>query len=77
MTDRIKGFTVVLETPIRKDDVEGIAKAIEKIRGVADVVPHVMTFDDYMVYSMVLTKLEPLIYENINELFKDIKNGGL
>lgn len=37
MTDRVKGFTVVLEEDIRVDDVRPIVEAIQLIKGVADV----------------------------------------
>ena len=37
MTNRINTLTVVLEKPIKEDDVEGIIQAIEQIRGVLQV----------------------------------------
>lgn len=39
MTDRVKGFTVVLEKDMRIDDVEGLRKSIQNFRGVAEVLP--------------------------------------
>lgn len=44
MTDRINSFTVVLEKPIRSDDVEGLIDAVRRLRGVATVIQHVDDF---------------------------------
>ena len=37
MTDRVNTLTVILEDPIRDDDVEGLMDAIRSHRGVLDV----------------------------------------
>ena len=37
MTDRIKGFIVVLETSLRDDDADAIMQAIGQLRGVREV----------------------------------------
>lgn len=37
MSDRVKGFIVTLEDPMRDDDAEHIANAIAMIRGVGGV----------------------------------------
>lgn len=37
MTDRINTLTVVLESPIRTDDAQGIVEAIAMVRGVQSV----------------------------------------
>ena len=46
MTDRLKGYLVVLDMNIREDDAEPITKAIEQIRGVLSVQPLVGSVDD-------------------------------
>ncbi len=37
MTDRVKGFTVVLSKDIRIDDVEPIREALKMVKGVMEV----------------------------------------
>lgn len=37
MTDRINGFVVTFEQPIREDDAEGLRMAIMHLRNVVDV----------------------------------------
>jgi len=47
MTDRIEGFTVVLDQRLREDDAEGLRAAIAQLRGVATVRPVVSTSEAY------------------------------
>lgn len=48
MTDRIKGYTVVLRKDLRENDAEAIQKAISMIKGVAKVEPSVVESDDHI-----------------------------
>lgn len=57
MTDRVEGFTVVLDQRIRKDDAEAIQKAIQQFRGVASVDPVVTTVESYYAESRVRNEL--------------------
>jgi hypothetical protein len=48
MTDRIKGFTVVLEKDLRDDDFEAIKNAVLMIRGVASIETSDVDASDWM-----------------------------
>lgn len=48
MTDRIKGFTVVLDGDYRDDDAEDIRTALEMVKGVLSATPSVRTPEDWM-----------------------------
>lgn len=41
MTDRINALTVTLTDNMRDDDCAGLIQAIQRLRGVEDVQPHV------------------------------------
>ncbi len=41
MTDRLNALIVILEHDIREDDAEPIINAIQQLRGVLQVEPHV------------------------------------
>ena len=57
MTDRVEGFTVVLDSRIRKDDAESIQKAISQLRGVMFVDPVITTTDSFAAEMRVRTEL--------------------
>lgn len=42
MTDRINGFTVILEEDLREDDFQYVMEAVEMIKGVAEVRPNIV-----------------------------------
>lgn len=65
MTDRIKGFTIVLKKDIRDDDFEAIGKAVEMIKGVAKVEPSISTGDDWMNRERVKMELQNKLWEVI------------
>ncbi len=48
MTDRVKGFHVILDHDIRDDDVEGLRQAILHLRCVENVSSVLVTPDDWM-----------------------------
>lgn len=50
-------FTVILEMPLRDEEVEPILSAIRQIRGVADVVPQVADPQVYWAESRARHKL--------------------
>lgn len=70
MTDRVNGFTVVLESDIRLDDVEPIMNAMKQIKGVAAVTPHISTIDNHIAITRAriefAQRLEGVIRELIN-----------
>lgn len=43
MTDRIRHLTITLDDDMRDDDIKSIVSAIEHIRGVADVLPNIVS----------------------------------
>ena len=61
MTDRLRGFTVVLESDIREDDAEPILQAIAQLRGVVAVEPVVAGPDDRFAELRVKRELAKVI----------------
>ncbi len=47
MTDRIHALTVVLDRPVRDDDVQPVIDAIKQLRHVIEVVPAVANIDTW------------------------------
>lgn len=70
MTDRIKGFTVILEEPMREDDAEAIMDAIRCIRRVGKVEPHVCTGEDYMNIELAKQNIKHTLLNQLIELLK-------
>ena len=62
MTDRIKGFVVVLDKDIREDDAEPIADAIRQLRHVSVVESSTWNNDDLMNRSRIRTELEQKLW---------------
>ena len=65
MTDRVKGFTVVLERDIRIDDVEVIKTAIEMIRGVGSVEMHITTHEDHISRMQMKDEIRTKLFDFI------------
>jgi hypothetical protein len=63
MSDRIKGFIVVLDKDYRDDDASEIRIALQNIRGVCKVTPSVMHAEDVMNQSRIKSELIKKIYE--------------
>lgn len=63
MTDRLKGFTVVLEQNLRDDDAEPIKAAIEQIRGVLSVEPVLSGSMDVFAESRIRHELRMKLVE--------------
>jgi len=63
MTDRLKGLTVTFEKDMRDDDAEGLIDAIKRLRGVADVIPHIVNSDDYMNRTQVRYDMQAKLYK--------------
>ena len=70
MTDRIKGFTVVLDQDIREDDVQSLRQAILQFAKVLEVVPVKTTIGDFIERSRIrrefLHKFKVLLDENVD-----------
>jgi hypothetical protein len=67
MTDRIKGFTVILEKDYRIDDIETIQKAIAMIKGVVGVQPVISQPSDFLAEQRVKNKIREDLYEFITQ----------
>lgn len=65
MTDRIKGFTVVLDRDYRDDDADVIKSAIEMVKGVLSVGPSVVTPDDWINRSRIRLELREKLLEAV------------
>ncbi len=62
MTDRLKGFVVILDEDIREDDAQPILDAIQMIRGVLEVTPMVNKMEDLMARERVRAELEGKLF---------------
>lgn len=66
MTDRHKGYIVVLEDDLREDDGESTLNAIRQIRGVLSVEPVVADMTDHFARSRVRHELTMEMLKVIN-----------
>lgn len=57
MTDRIKGFTVILGDDWRADDAEELRKVISLLKGVIQVIPIERTVEDILSEERAKHKL--------------------
>jgi len=72
MTDRIKGFTVILEEPMREDDAEELMNAVRCMRRVGRVEPSLNTSNDYMNQIIAKQNLKSEIYNIRYRRYKKI-----
>lgn len=63
MTDRIKGFYVVLDDIMRTDDAEPLIEAVLMLKGVLDVKVSISNSDDWMIRSQVKSELRQKLIE--------------
>lgn len=68
MTDRVKGFTVVLDKDFRIDDVEVIQNAIAMIKGVSSVEPIIASADDFVVEQRTKSEVRKKLFKFIQEV---------
>jgi len=73
MTDRINAMIVVLEEDIRSDDVESLVNAIRHLRGVANVKPHVASYEDVIARERVRSEIGGKLFDAIREIVFDEK----
>lgn len=71
MTDRLKGYNVILERDVREDDAEYIENALKMVKGVGQVVPLVSGAEDAMVARRTKWKLQDKIWQAINNAFEE------
>lgn len=67
MTDRLKGFTVVLEQDMRDDDAEVIKRAILALRFVEAVVPIETVPEDYFSRTRIRRELIDKLFKALEE----------
>lgn len=70
MTDRVNGFTVVLDKDYRDDDVEVIKQAISMIKGVVHVESNIVEYNDYMVETRVKLEIKKELIDFIQTKLK-------
>lgn len=70
MTDRVKGFTVILDKDIRIDDVEIVKQAISMIKHVAEVNPSISNLDDVINRGRIKHEFTMKLYEFIEKEIK-------
>lgn len=63
MTDRIKGFTVLLDEDLREDDAESLRSAILHMRGVENVTGVVVDVGDWMARERVKSDVRKAIFD--------------
>lgn len=66
MSNRIKGFTVILADNIREEDFDSIRNAVMCLKGVQDVTPHIVVPDDYIAASQATTKIVKKIFDFVH-----------
>ncbi len=67
MTDRYGAFIVVLEQNLREDDAEPVIAAIEQLRGVLSVTPHVVSIEAQIAEGRVRDELARKLYQALKE----------
>jgi hypothetical protein len=70
MTERFKGFTVVLEEDIREDDAQQTLNALRCIRGVLSVEPLVRDSTDFVARQRAQSEIREMVYGALREVFK-------
>lgn len=63
MTDRINAFTVVLDRDIREDDVAAIQNALQMVRGVRSVSPHVADLQSHIAYERAYSAIYAKVFD--------------
>ncbi len=71
MTDRLKGYLVVLERDIREDDAEPILEALKMIKGVMEVKPYVTKSEDSILEIRTKNKMIEKFYKFIEKELRE------
>lgn len=69
MTDRISHFTVILTEDLREDCVEDIVNALSMVRGVASVIPGVVTDADHVARELVRWEYRSAVLQGVSAAF--------
>lgn len=67
MTDRLKGFIVHLDHPVRDDDAEPTIQAILQIKGVVKVEPLVDRIEDVMARAAAKREMGERLWKALKD----------
>ena len=70
MTDRIHALTITLDRDMRSDDVRHVVDAIQMIKFVQSVDPHVTDTGDHCARMRIASEVETKLVQTIRELFR-------
>ena len=65
MTNRVKGFTIILANDIREDDAVALQNAILMFNGVLAVQPKIVKGEDYIIAERERIKLKQSIINSL------------
>lgn len=63
MTDRLTGFIVTFDVPVRSDDAEALRAAILQMKGVISVAPVVADAEAHMAYARARNDLASRLWQ--------------
>jgi hypothetical protein len=69
MTDRIRHLTITLDEDTRNDDLKSIVSAIEHVRGVANVLPNIVTAQDLLARQAVRAEIQGQLHAAVENAF--------
>ena len=68
MSDRVKGFVVVLDEDYKDDSAEIIENAIKMIKGIKSVTPSIVNSEDLMNRMKIQSEIKEKLYKLIDEI---------
>lgn len=71
MSDRVKGYTVILDKDCVDYNAQTIQDAIMMIKGVKDVKPSIVNSDDLMNRMKIKSEMKMKLYDLIDEIDKE------
>jgi|CXWL01.1.fsa_nt_gi 3-methyladenine DNA glycosylase Tag len=63
MSDRVYALTVILEQPMKKDDIQSLIDAVKMMRHVQDVASHIANSETYFAMSHARVELGHKLWE--------------
>ena len=73
MTDRIRHLTITLDEDTRDDDLKQVVSAIEHIRGVASVLPNIVTVQELLARRAVRAEIQKKLHAAVENVFRPLK----
>jgi hypothetical protein len=68
--DRIRHLTITLDEDTRDDDLKSIVSAIEHVRGVANVLPNIVTAQDHLARQAVRAEVQEQLHAAVESAFR-------